>query len=248
MSCDALPLPQVTTLECYLYKPGLWEQDLYTIPAEALLVTLVSQQAPPSSPRWPFQNESANEFRNPSRQPGLFAVALAGSTLLPLTANILQLKPQFPVWIHLRGLIHSHLWTEFFTSSAKVYFGRKRPFYDTAERLGDVRRDDKLSFFSGHASHAFAYASYASQLAFNELNSTPLAWTYAAILNGTASWVASSRAFDKQHNWSDVITGAAVGTAVGYFMYQRVQHLSQFPITVSLSDREIRFDLKLNSR
>lgn len=247
MHCDT----QASThpaAECYFYKPGYWEQDLYTIPAEALIVTLISQQKPPSSPRWPFDKESANEFRNPSRQPGLFAATLGAASLVPLTASILDTNPKFPAFTHIRGIIHSHLWTEFFTSSAKIYFGRKRPFYDTVERRGEARRDDKLSFFSGHASHAFAFATYSSQLAFAELKSEPLAWTYASLLNGTATWVASSRAVDNQHNWSDVIAGAVVGSTVGYFMHQRVHNVSQWPVQVTLAPQVIRIDLKLNPR
>lgn len=247
MNCDALP-PSAPKAECFIYTPGLWEQDLYTIPLEALVVTAISRQSPPSTPRWPFNKEVANEIRNPSRQPGMFAAALAGGTLIPLAASVLNANPNFPVLTHLRGYIHSHLWTEFFTSSAKVYFGRKRPFYDTVKRRGEARTDDKLSFFSGHASHSFAFATYSSQIALHELKSPTLAWTYAGLLNGTAAWVASSRAFDKQHNWSDVITGALVGTAVGYFTFQRVQAVSPSPLQVAITPNSVQLELKLDPR
>lgn len=247
MSCDALP-PSPPAAECFIYRPGSWEQDIYTLPLEALVVTAISQQHPPSSPRWPFRNESANEIRNPSRQPGMFAAALAGGTLIPLTGSLLIANPKFPALVHLRGLIHSHLWTEFFTSSAKVYFGRKRPFYDTVKRRGEERRDDKLSFFSGHASHSFAFATYASQLAFSELKNSSLAWAYASLLNGTAAWVSASRAIDKQHNWSDVLAGGAVGTAVGYFMHDRVNSVSKSSLNVSFSARSVTFQLELDPR
>lgn len=247
MNCESLP-PSPPAAECFFYQPGNWQQDLFTIPLEALVVTAISQQKPPATPRWPFHSEAANEIRNPSRQPGMFAAGLAAGALVPLTTSLVNSNPKFPILTHLRGLIHSHLWTEFFTSSAKVYFGRKRPFYDTVKRRGEERTDDRFSFFSGHASHSFAFATYASQLAFNELKSPELAWAYASVLNASAAWVASSRAFDKQHNWSDVVTGAVVGSAVGYLTYERVQSVSKIPVQVAFTPRSIRFELKLDPR
>jgi len=247
MVCDALPSPPPAA-ECFIYRPGDWRQDLYTIPLEAAVVTWISQQPPPATPRWPFNKESATEFRNPSRQPGLFSAALAMGSLVPLAGSIAADRPDYPFLTHLRGMIHSHLWTEFFTSSAKVYFGRKRPFYDTVKRRGEERRDDKLSFFSGHASHSFAFAAYTSQLAFDALKDESLAWTYSALLQGTAAWVAASRAVDKQHNWSDVIAGAAVGATVGYLTFERVKAVNSLPVRVSLAPGQVTFHLELDPR
>ncbi len=216
------------------------------MPLGAAIVTAISQIDPPSSPRWPFEKEMANEVRNPSRQPGLFAGALAGASLIPLMTSISNENSAFSIPLHLRGLMHTHLWTEFFTSSAKVYFGRKRPFFDTVERRGESRRDDRLSFFSGHASHAFAFATYASQLALHELKSSKVSWSYVFLLNASAAWVASSRAVDKQHNWSDVLTGAAVGTAVGYLTFDRVVRVNGSPLQVSVAPRKVTLSLELS--
>lgn len=246
MHCD-IPLAQpAVSSECLLYRPGLWEQDLYTLPLAAAIVTAVSRIDPPTSPRWPFDKEAANEVRNPSRQPGLFAGALAGASLIPLVTSISAVNSSFSIPLHLRGLIHTHLWTELFTSSAKVYFGRKRPFFDTVERRGEVRRDDRFSFFSGHASHAFAFATYASQLALHELKPSELSWTYVILLNTSAAWVAASRAVDKQHNWSDILTGAAVGSTVGYLVFNRVVATSGAQFRMSLAPRKISFNLELS--
>jgi membrane-associated phospholipid phosphatase len=208
-------------------------------------VALISQQNPPAKPRWPFENETANAMRNPSRHPGNFAGTLAVATLFPLAGHVLTQNPDFKIFTHLRGMIHSHLWTEAATSAAKVYFGRKRPFYDTVERRGEARRDDRLSFFSGHSSHAFALASYGSQLAFSELKDSPSAWLYATLLHGTATWIATSRAIDKQHNWSDVLAGAAVGSTIGYFTFQRVDNVSRSPLTVAFEPRRVSLQLKM---
>lgn len=235
MFCETTPVPPIEPVHCLVYRPGDWHQDLYTIPLEALAVTLISQQSPPSVPRWPFANEESNAIRNPSRQPGGFAAALGVSALLPLAGSLYKTSPDFPYWRHLRGFIHSHLWTELFTSSAKVYFGRKRPFYDTVARRGEARTDDRLSFFSGHSSHSFAFATYASSLAHAELHDKSVAWLYTGVFSLTAAWVAGSRAVDRQHNWSDVLVGSLVGSTVGYLTYSRVQEVGRMPLSVELS-------------
>jgi membrane-associated phospholipid phosphatase len=245
MFCDVPPSPQKNPIECAAYKPGHWDQDIYTIPFGALLVTAVSRIDPPETPRWPFNTETAYENRHPTRHPGVFAGALAGVTFVPLLGSVLTDKPEFPISKHLRGLIHSHLWTELLTSGAKVFFGRKRPFFDTAAREGKAGRDDRLSFFSGHSSHSFAFATYASQLAFHELKNESLSWTYAVALYSTAAWIASSRAVDKQHNWSDVLTGASVGTVAGYLVHQRVNAVGETPVQVSFSPNQLTFTLKI---
>ena len=231
MFCEQPPVPHIEPVECFWYRHGEWSQDLYTIPLEALVVTAISQQEPPGSPRWPFSGESANAIRNPSRQPGGFAAALGVAALAPLAGAVYNASPEFPYFRHLRGFIHSHLWTEFFTSSAKVYFGRKRPFYDTVARRGEARSDDRLSFFSGHSSHSFAFATYASLIAHSELRDDNLAWLYTGLFSATAAWVAGSRAVDRQHNWSDVIVGSFVGSSVGYLTFSRVERVARLPVS-----------------
>lgn len=234
MFCDMPPVPPIGSVDCLWYRPGDWNQDIYTLPLEGLVVTAISQQIPPQNPRWPFTDESANAVRNPSRQPGGFAAALGIAALVPLGAAVYKDSPDFMFYRYLRGFVHSHLWTELFTSSAKVYFGRKRPFYDTVARRGEARTDDRLSFFSGHSSHSFAFATYASLIAHNELKDDRLAWIYTGLFSATASWVAASRAVDRQHNWSDVIVGSLVGTSVGYLTYSRVERVARFPLSVEI--------------
>jgi len=248
MFCEHPPVPPIEPAECFWYRPGSWDQDLYTIPLEALAVTAISHRKPPSKPRWPFTHEIATAIRNPSRQPGGFAAALGIAALVPLGGAIYTSSPDFSYARHLRGFIHSHLWTELFTSSAKVYFGRKRPFYDTVERRGEARSDDRLSFFSGHSSHSFAFATYASLVAHNELRDSHLAWLYTGLFSATASWVAASRAIDRQHNWSDVIVGSLVGSSVGYLTYSRVQQVARFPISVELPLQGSGWVLKLETQ
>ncbi|NBX18104.1 MAG: phosphatase PAP2 family protein [Proteobacteria bacterium] len=230
---------------CIRYAPGRWDQDLYTIPLGGLLVAAVSRIDPPKSPRWPFGGESATEKRRPTRHPSFFAGALAGASFVPLAGSILSDNPSFPLVTHIRGLVHSHLWTELLTSGAKVYFGRKRPFFDTAERTGKAGRDDRLSFFSGHSSHSFAFATYASQLGFHEIKSRPVSWLYASVLYSTAAWIASSRAVDRQHNWSDVLVGSAAGAGIGYLVFNRVNSVSKGDLAVTVLPDRLTVYLKI---
>jgi hypothetical protein len=219
----------------FFFRPGDFNQDKYTIPAEILVVTLLSQANPPTKPRWPFQNERTTESRIPSRQPGYFAAGLTAGIAAPLVASLYDANPDFPGFTHLRGLVHSHLITESLTMGAKVWFGRRRPFYDTEEPAGRVTKEERFSFFSGHASHTFAFAAYGSGLALSELKDSPSAWMYTGLLFGSATWIAASRAIDKQHNWSDVIVGATVGSAVGYWTFNRVSQVSEYQVQVEVS-------------
>lgn len=244
--CDYAQIPPASVSDCFVYQPGNWQQDVYTLPLGALVVTAVSRMDPPSTPRRPFAKEAATEIRNPSRHPGIFAASLAGAFMVPVFGSIYTDNPNFSAARHLRGLAHSHLWTELFTSSAKVFFGRKRPFYDTVLRRGEARRDDRFSFFSGHSSHSFALATYVSQLAAYELKSSQLAAVYSGALYSIAAWVGASRAIDKQHNWSDVLTGAAVGSTVGYLMFWQVVESNDGSIRVSIAPgkRAISLEMK----
>jgi membrane-associated phospholipid phosphatase len=225
-----------TTEPCdwYVYQPGLLEQDLVTIPLLAGMVGFVTVATqPPSEPLWPFNEESNTGRRNPSRQPGYLAVGMGAAVIGPFGAYLWERSDgRFPVWAHIRGVIHSHLLTELATISTKNAFGRKRPFYETEKAAGRERLDDQRSFFSGHASHAFALAGYGITVAWNEIEDPAVAWTFSGLFGLTSGWIASSRAFDGQHHWSDVATGAAVGGFIGAFVASRVDSIASTPVRV----------------
>lgn len=238
-----------TTEPCdwYLYQPGLLEQDLVTLPLLGGMVAAISLTTePPSRPLWPFENEQNSTPRRPSRQPGYLAASMGAAVMTPFAAYLWENSDgTFPIWAHARGLLHTHLLTELLTISSKNTFGRRRPFYDAEAAAGRAGTDDRRSFFSGHASHAFALASYGVTLAWQEIDNPWVATTFTGLFGLTAGWLASSRAFDGQHHWSDVAVGAAVGSAVGSYIARRVHAVNSSAVEVELGPTSVRWTLRL---
>lgn len=79
------------------------------------------------------------------------------------------------------------------------------------ERAYEVRRPKTRSFPSGHASSAYLTAVLLSD-AVPRLR--PVWWTLAAV-------VSASRVHNRMHHGSDVVAGAAIGTAMGRFVLRR---------------------------
>jgi membrane-associated phospholipid phosphatase len=102
------------------------------------------------------------------------------------------------------------------TQLTKLAVGRERPFVHYGNHRDPARQpdpDDVLSFFSGHASIAFSLAAAAGTV--SDLRGYPSApWVWAVGLT-LASGVGYLRIAADQHYLTDVLAGAAVGTAVG---------------------------------
>jgi membrane-associated phospholipid phosphatase len=207
------------------YYPGYLEQDLITIPLEAVAVgglSLISMKG--REPAWPFDTEAASfPKRNSSRHPKSVLVPAAGVMGFISVGSLAVTSPEYPLWLNLRGFVHAHLANEFLTSLAKVSFARKRPFYDGVKARGEhLREDDLKSFFSGHSSHAFTFASYSTSMIFRYSENPILNYSLATVFASSAVLIGGARYADGQHNLSDVIVGALVGTATGLLMENRV--------------------------
>ena len=103
------------------------------------------------------------------------------------------------------------------TNVVKFAVRRPRPYsYDPDSDVADPTANDaRLSFFSGHASTTFAMAAaYASLFQARHPRSRWIApvWVIGMSL---ASTTAIARVAAGKHFWTDVIVGAAVGSAVG---------------------------------
>jgi membrane-associated phospholipid phosphatase len=208
------------------FSPGLLEQDVFTLPLEAGLITAMNQYYTPTPyPLLPFRNEVQPLQRNSSRHPKELLVPIGAAWALGTLGYLETQTERFPLAPHLRGWIHAHMITEIVTSFAKTSFQRPRPFYEKERVKGTLRKDDRLSFFSGHASHAFAFAGYSSSLMLSETQNSWGAIAYTAGAMTLAGAVARARAIDGQHNWSDVFAGSLVGLTTSVLVQRRVSEV-----------------------
>lgn len=98
----------------------------------------------------------------------------------------------------------------------KYAAGRPRPFV-AARSFDDEARlhapDDNLSFFSGHTTVAFALAVSSGTIAtMRGYRFAPLVWAVGLPLAAAVGWL---RIAGDQHYLTDVLVGAAVGSAFG---------------------------------
>ena len=216
------------------YSPGLFSQDLVTMPLEAGLVYAITRAYwPQQRPLPPFASETTDRERQKTRHPAeilrFSAIGLAGLGLGAVSMS----SDEYSLGVQCRGWIHAHLLTEMATATAKVAFQRKRPFYDRVKKASlanagpPPREDDRFSFFSGHASHAFAFAGYSTALVLRYLDFSWFTVGYTVTSLGFATYIAASRALDGQHNWSDVVTGAAVGYVVSQLVFNQTQKIAR---------------------
>lgn len=215
-----------SSLSWMSFNPGDLKQDIVTLPLEGALIGVINAfYTPKSEPVWPFNNETADLDPLATSLPGskLLPYALGSATLV--LGGLTLSNDDFSLGTHARGWLHSLLLTEIATGTAKVTLQRKRPFYDNPKSDGAGTYDNRFSFFSGHASHAFSFATYSSALMFEYSNSAILNWSYAALSYSGATYIAASRVKDHAHNLSDVIVGGIVGTIISAAVFYRVENV-----------------------
>lgn len=109
-------------------------------------------------------------------------------------------------------------WSGATTIFAKGTVPRIRPFvYNPDVAMNDkLSREARESFFSAHSTFAFASAVFVSTVYGNyhpDSPWTPYLWTGSLVAAGTFSYL---RYAAGQHYPSDILTGAVVGSAIGY--------------------------------
>lgn len=126
------------------------------------------------------------------------------------------------------------------TSIAKVAVGRARPFtyrefYPLESRL---RYDAGLSFFSGHTSMSFTGATATAMTFSLRHPDDPARFAVWGVMLGLASLTGYGRIAAGKHFWTDVLTGAAVGSLVGILvpLLHRRQPASNAQATRALSE------------
>lgn len=131
------------------------------------------------------------------------------------------------------------------TLITKNLAGRYRPYAYNS----DVSIDEKLntdvnkSFFSGHSSNTFAFMVLTAKL-FTELHPdskyNPYVWTLCL---GVATSTGLLRYFAGKHFPTDIITGAIVGSAVGYIIPEIHRSNSNISINTFQSQKIISLNL-----
>ncbi len=96
----------------------------------------------------------------------------------------------------------------------KFSVGRQRPYVRTLEDPDSVSRDRNLSFYSGHTSTAFA-AAVAGAWAYQLEDGPHPEFMWAGLLSG-ALLVGYLRIAADKHYFTDVLTGAIIGSAVAW--------------------------------
>ncbi len=224
------------------FNPGEWQQDLFTIPIEVGLIAAASQfNTIRATPLWPFANETADKEPKNTTYTRTALLPFAIGTSAAVLSGLTLFSENFPLYRHSIGWIHAHLLTELATCTAKVTFQRKRPFYDKKVSEGNKpSQDDRYSFFSGHSSHAFAFATYSSAMMFKYSESAVLNWTFSGLIYTGAGIIAASRITDNAHYVSDVIVGSLVGTLISALVFFRVEDV------YAKSKKETKQSLNLN--
>lgn len=124
----------------------------------------------------------------------------------------------------------------------KTTVRRLRPFVFGA-RASDaekLERDARMAFYSGHTSTAFASAVFFAKTYgdyFPESSAKNVVWAGAIGLAGSVGYL---RVAAGKHYWTDVIAGALIGGAIGYWLpelHRTESTKSSAPMHLSLSFR-----------
>jgi membrane-associated phospholipid phosphatase len=115
---------------------------------------------------------------------------------------------------HAKGLAEAMATASFVDAVAKPVFGRHRP--DWSPTSADP--DESESFPSGHATEAFAIATYTA-LYVHGHGSSDHALVYAGLF-GAATLVGAERIHHHRHHVSDVVVGALIGVATSFAIYR----------------------------
>jgi membrane-associated phospholipid phosphatase len=100
--------------------------------------------------------------------------------------------------------------------AVKLMVARERPYARSLADGGKDNYDSRLSFYSGHTSTAFVLAvSTATLLDMKGSKYAPYVWGANLLL---ASLVGYFRIAADKHYFTDVITGAIIGAAIGYLV------------------------------
>lgn len=117
-----------------------------------------------------------------------------------------------------------------------------RPLSDPLQR----KPDNYLSFYSSHTSSAFAIGiAYAQTYAYRHPGNVARYWMYAAAI-AAGSGIGLTRIFAGKHFPSDVLVGAAAGTAIGWLIpWLHLRNTPRTQLNVTLTPKAFGVTLTL---
>lgn len=157
---------------------------------------------------------------NPDRARTLSNVTLAGTVVTTLAAQKLSARPG-EFWTNALLIAEAAGITGVLTQVTKYTVGRQRPRAHLSPLRGtnwleEPEADDNLSFFSGHTAGAFAVAVAGGRIASLRGYGHPTrVWAAGLSLAALTGYL---RVAADEHYATDVLTGAAVGAAVGWLV------------------------------
>jgi membrane-associated phospholipid phosphatase len=184
----------------------------------------------------PDLDQSALDNYSPAFKTASDAFLYASYTFPLLTLALPEIRDD-PLTIGIM-LGEALMFTETFTGIVKATVSRPRPFTYNPEVPEEIRAEqgNNHSYFSGHTSYAATFSFFTAKvIADNSDNRTvkTIAWT------GAILWPAATGYFRYQagrHFPTDVITGYAVGAAVGYL----IPHLHKIRNKPQTVDKSVR--------
>ena len=214
------------------FNPGYWKQDIFIIPTEILLDTAINKYFTlRSKPLQPFDSGKNNLSEKSTTIPNnVYTLSTLGLISTGVIGYLKLSNTDYSMYSEISGWLHAQLLTNIATSIAKTTFQRERPYYETKlQRAGyqAMGPNDQFSFFSGHAAQIFSFSTYSSLMMYKYSPSKVVAWSYTGLALALASYVSYTRVSDHQHYWGDIITGAAVGSAIAAAVFYRVQTVEE---------------------
>jgi membrane-associated phospholipid phosphatase len=232
----------------YLWDGGAAPFVWGAITARLLLDRTVTARATPLG----FSADEGGAARAAWEVPG-WTVTAAGAAV----AVAIGLGGDDARWFHAKGLAETLATGTLLTGALKLAFGRHRPDFDGDPEAGFG--GGNRSFPSGHATEAFEIATYAAlYLRDHRLarRRSGVTWwqgtTYAGVYAG-AALIAAERVIHHRHHVSDVVAGAALGTATAavFYGYQERRYRAAraaprrgFMLAPWLSDGQLGLELR----
>jgi membrane-associated phospholipid phosphatase len=145
---------------------------------------------------------------------GSFLIAPGSAVGLVMIASLGTSDSQGLRWIDdTLPIVESALVASLANQAVKIGVARQRPFAHFEDPSVAPTVEDNLSFYSGHTTHAFAFAVSAGVVASKRGYAlAPVIWTSGLLIAGTTGYL---RIAADKHYFTDVVAGAAAGSAIG---------------------------------